>query len=276
MKHIVITGASGGLGRALALAYAAPGTLLHLTGRCRKTLLALSLECRSKGAATRVRVLDLGHSQDIGTWIQEVCSRQPVDLFIAGAGVSSSLGPEEQPENIEDSRRVLQVNFLAAMEAVLPLARRMRDRRAGQIALISSLGGWCGMPFSPSYSASKAAMLVYGRALRSWLRPYGVMVSVISPGFVETPMSRRYQGAKPFMISPEKAALKIKKGLAANKAEIAFPMILALGIKALDFIPARLGDEILRRFFRFHVIPDQDSPLGGHGPDSGPGLRAGK
>lgn len=260
MKRILITGATGGLGQALALAYAAADTLLILSGRDNKKLDSICAKCRQKGAMTLSSVLDLQSQNQIFKWASDIDVQNPIDLVIVNAGISSSVGEQGQGENIQDVRRVFAVNSMAVFETVLPLAERMKQRGGGQIAIISSLGGIRGMPCSPSYSASKAAVRVFGQSLRSWLKPYGIKVNVVTPGFVTTPMSKRYQGSKPFMISPEKAAQIIKKGLARNKSEIAFPKILALGVKALDFLPFCIVDEILRRFFQFHVIPDKDSP----------------
>ena len=256
MRHILITGATGGLGQALALAYAEPQTLLTLTGRNQEMLEQLRHKCEEKGTRLQTQVLDLQDGAEIGRWVRQMDLQYPVDLVLANAGVSSSVGMQDEAEDILDMRRSFSINTLAAVETVLPLAERMRCRRNGQIALVSSLAGWRGMPSSPAYSASKAAVRTYGQALRAWLAPYQVKVSVISPGFVDTPMSRRYQGAKPFLISAEKAARIIKTGLQKNKPEITFPLILGLGIKMLDLLPARTGDFILRRFFRFYVHPE--------------------
>lgn len=261
MKHILITGATGGLGQALALAYAAPGILLSLTGRREDTLQALARQCEQKGAQVRLYALDLREIQEINQYFRNIDSHHPVDIVIANAGVSSSIGSQGQNEALQDARRVCTVNFLAVLECLHPLAENMRQRGKGQIGVVASLGGWQGLPYSPAYSASKAAVRVYAQALRAWLRPYGVWVSVISPGFVRSAMSSRYQGNKPFMLSAPQAAERIKKGLERGKAEICFPWPLAWGMRLLDLLPAPVADSILRRFFRFHVLPDRDSPL---------------
>ncbi len=261
MKHIVITGATGGLGQALALAYAGPETILSLTGRREDILHSLSRQCRELGAETWIQPLDLRRPDDLRHWIQDVDERCPVNVVIANAGVSSSIGPQGQPEAIDDVRRVFAVNTMAVVETIHPLAESMRMRGAGRIALVSSLGGWYGMPCSPAYSASKAAARVYGQALRSWLRPSGITVTVISPGYVQSTMSRRYQGQKPFLISAPHAARRIQKGLEQGKPEISFPLPLVLGMSIMNLIPSRVADGLLRRFFAFHVLPDPDSPL---------------
>jgi len=260
LSHVLITGATGGIGQALALEFSAPGVRLSLCGRDAGRLAHVAERCRALGAEVHAQALDVRDGQALRQWMQEVDDACPVDAVIANAGVSSSLGPGNTAEPIEDVRRLFAVNTLGAVETLSALAERMRTRRAGRLAVVSSLGGWAGMPSSPAYSASKAAAKVYGEALRAWLAPYGVRVSVVSPGFVESPMSQRYQGAKPFTISATQAARHIRRGMEAGRAEIAFPLLLAVGLKLLALLPPRLGDAILRRGFAFHVLPDAESP----------------
>ncbi|AGW15274.1 SDR family NAD(P)-dependent oxidoreductase [Megalodesulfovibrio gigas] len=259
-RHVLITGATGGIGQALALEFAAPGVRLALCGRDAARLAHLAERCRALGSTVEARTLDVRDGPALRQWIQAVDDACPVEMVIANAGVSSSLGPDDTAEPIEDVRRLFAVNTLAAVETLSALAERMRQRRAGRLVVISSLGGWAGMPSSPAYSASKAAAKVYGDALRAWLQPYGVRVSVVSPGFVDSPMSRRYQGSKPFTISAAQAALRIRRGAERGQAEIAFPLLLAVGLKLLALLPPRLVDLILRHGFAFHVLPDAESP----------------
>jgi short-subunit dehydrogenase len=122
----------------------------------------------------------------------------------------------------------------------------MRARRQGQIALFSSLAGWRGLPTTPSYSASKAAMKAYGESIRDWLAPEGVKVSVIMPGYVVSKMCNEMPGPKPFLWSPEKAARFIRRGLAVDRPRISFPFPLNLGCWALGIIPQRMSSMILR------------------------------
>jgi short-subunit dehydrogenase len=124
----------------------------------------------------------------------------------------------------------------------------MRRRRTGQIALVSSLAAYVGMPVTPVYCASKAALKAYGEALRGWLAPQGVAVNVVLPGFVRTAMSDRFTAAKPWMMSPEEAALRIRRGLERNHARIAFPRPLAWGMWALSVLPMGMSQRILRSF----------------------------
>ena len=132
---------------------------------------------------------------------------------------------------------------LATVDAVLPA---MRARGRGQIALISSLAAYYGLPVTPSYCASKAAIKTYGEALRGWLAREGVRVSVVMPGYVESKMCREMPGPKPFLWSPERAARCIRRGLARNQARISFPFPLNFGTWWLSVLPPTVSQRILR------------------------------
>ena len=131
---------------------------------------------------------------------------------------------------------------MAIVHAVLPA---MRQRGSGQIALISSLAGYFGLPVTPSYCASKAGLKAYGEALRGWLGPEGVRVNVIMPGYVASPMCEAMPGPKPFVWLPERAARAIRRGLEKDKARISFPFPLNLGTWFLAALPAALSLRIV-------------------------------
>ena len=152
---------------------------------------------------------------------------RPVDLLIANAGVSL----DKDKSHFTDfsvARRTLDVNVGGVLNTVEPLAVRMIRRRRGQIGIVSSLAGFVGLPYSASYNASKAAVRVWGESVRYVLKKHGVGVSVICPGFVESGITADAPFPMPFLMSAERAARIIRRGLARNKARIAFP----LGTKA--------------------------------------------
>jgi short-subunit dehydrogenase len=124
----------------------------------------------------------------------------------------------------------------------------MQRRKSGQIGIVSSLAAYRGMPITPSYCASKAAVKSYGEALRGWLVNDNIKVSVICPGFVESELSAKFHGDKPMMISTEKAAHIIIKGLNKNKANISFPFPLNLGMWFLAVLPAPISDWLMNTF----------------------------
>jgi short-subunit dehydrogenase len=141
----------------------------------------------------------------------------------------------------------MAINALAAMATVAGLLPSMRRRGRGQIALISSLSAWYGLGLTPAYCASKAALKAYGEALGGWLAPHGIGVTVVLPGFVRSAMSDRFPGPRPFLITPDRAARCIRRGLERGRSRIAFPWPLALGMWCLAVLPSGLSRWILGR-----------------------------
>jgi short-subunit dehydrogenase len=180
------------------------------------------------------------------TWLDALMQRCPVDLAIINAAVTSNIGLDGAGEDWNDVEAVIDVNIRAALATVEALLPGMRRRRRGQIALISSLSAYFGLPLTPSYCASKAALKAYGEALRGWLAAEGIAVNVVLPGFVETAMSQRFPGPKSFIVTPERAAQIIKRGLAHNQARISFPFPLNLGLWCLAVLPSAFSLAILK------------------------------
>ena len=164
-----------------------------------------------------------------------------------------NLGADNQGELTDDIERLVDVNVKATFIMSNLVAKSMRDRGRGKIALISSLGGFFGLPITPSYSASKAAIKSYGEALRGWLAPAGVGVSVIMPGYIYSDMCENMPGPKPFLIAPDRAAEIIYKGIADNKARVSFPFPLSFGTWFLGVLPPSISLWILKRLNYSHV-----------------------
>ncbi|WP_322013577.1 SDR family NAD(P)-dependent oxidoreductase [Paraburkholderia sp. J12] len=246
-RHIAITGASAGLGRALALAYARPGVVLALSGRDSARLESSAADCRSRGATVVTATIDVRDAAAMQHWLDSFDATYPIDLLIANAGAASTLAHATDWEPRERTASIVDTNFYGAMHAVLPVIDRMRARRRGQIALISSIAALRGMAISPAYCASKAALKAWGDSVRPVLARDGIRLSVVLPGFVKTAMSDVFPGEKRGLWSADKAALHIQRGLAARRAEIAFPGLLALGMRLLPLLPAAFADAILGR-----------------------------
>ncbi|KAA0911386.1 SDR family oxidoreductase [Pusillimonas sp. ANT_WB101] len=244
---VLITGATGGIGGALAETYAAPGVTLILQGRRQDRLRELAAICTHKGSQVITKVLDIRDTDALIAWLGDVSASTPPDLVIVNAGVNIDTGPERRGETWEDIQRLLDVNVKAALATVQGVLPSMRARNAGQIALLSSLAAYRGLPITPSYSASKAAISAYGEAMRTWLEPDGVKVNVILPGYVKSDMCDGMAGPKPFLWPPQKAARVIKAGLARNKARISFPFPLNFGCWLLGVIPSAFSGWILNR-----------------------------
>lgn len=245
-RQILITGATGAIGSALAMAYAAPACLLTLQGRDRSKLAEVARRCEARGARVQVRAVDLAAPTELQAWLNELAVQPAPDLAVLNAGVTSHIGAQGEGETWESVARVLDVNLKAAIAVTEALLPAMRARGSGQLALISSLSAYFGLPVTPTYCASKAALKAYGEALRGWLGPEGIAVSVVMPGFVESAMSDQFPAPKPFMVSPQRAAGLIRRGLARDRARIAFPWLLRAGMWWLAVLPPGLSIGLLR------------------------------
>ncbi len=242
---IVITGASSGLGRALALHYAGAGKRLFLTGRHAARLAATATACREMGAEVHEKSMDITDAATVAAWLQKADSIAPVDCIIANAGISAGSG--EDGETFVQAQQIFLSNINGVLHTVMPLLPAMAARNGGQLVIIGSLAGVRGLPSCPAYSASKAAVMTYGDALRGWLRAYGVGVSVVCPGYIRTPMTAANPFPMPLLMDAEKAAMIIAKGIAERKGRIAFPRRLYWPLKFLAFLPAAWTDALFSR-----------------------------
>jgi short-subunit dehydrogenase len=258
-RHVVVTGASSGIGRALALAYAAPGVMLGLLGRDAERLEASAQACRARGAQVCTGSIDVRDAEAIKAWLDAFDADHPIDLLIANAGASSTLAHAGEWEDLARTTHIVDTNFYGALHVALPVIERMRARGQGQIALVASLIALRGMSIAPAYSASKAGLKAWGDAVRPLLQRRGIAVSVVLPGFVKTAMSDSYPADKPSMWSAEQAADYIRRKVAERRAEIAFPFLLQLGARLQALLPAAWADRL-----SFHL---PDGPSSGGDPE---------
>lgn len=243
-RSILITGASSGIGAALAGCYAAPGITLSLCGRDAGRLDQVVAACQAAGAAADGRVLEITDSDAVRGWIERRDADAALDLVIANAGVSG--GAKDGGESETQARRIFATNIDGVMNTVLPALPLMQRRGRGQIALMSSIAGFRGLPGAPAYSASKAAVRSWGEALRGALARDGIEVSVICPGFVESRMTAANAYPMPFLMTADKAAGIIRRGLARNRGRIAFPLPMYFMAWLLGAMPAGLSDRLMR------------------------------
>ena len=246
-RSVLVTGASSGIGRALALAYAAPGTRLALLGRDAARLEAVAAAARSKGAAVETGTVDVRDRQAMAQWIAAADARQPFDLAVANAGITTGLGPGDLAEQPEAVRAIIATNLVGVLNTAEPLVAPMAARGRGHLAFVGSLAGLRGLPYSPAYCVTKAGVHAYAESLRGRLERRGVLVSLIVAGFVKTPLNDSISAIKPGEITDAQAAALIKRRLAKGHATIAFPWLLYALTRMGRLLPARVYDRIMAR-----------------------------
>ena len=239
-RHVLITGASSGIGAALAEAYASPDVRLTLGGRNRERLDAVAERCRERGAEVETGVIDVDAHEAMQAWVEAADRARPLGLVIANAGISAGTG--SGAESDAQARDIFATNLAGALNTLQPAAAAMQARGRGQLAVMSSLAAFRGFPGAPAYCGSKAAVRVWAEAMRPHLASQGVGISVICPGFVRSRMTAVNDFPMPFLVDAEKAARIIRRGLARDTARISFPWPLAAAVWLLAALPPAWTD----------------------------------
>ncbi len=246
-RCILITGASSGIGEALAYFYASPSVFLAISGRDHSRLDAVAQVCRDKGAEVSAKVVDVCDQELMADWISHIDQAHPLDLVIANAGISGDSGSLSKDLNEDLTRDIFAVNFTGLLNTIFPALTPMRKRQRGQLALVSSIAGFRGFPSAPAYSTSKVMVKAYGEALRGVLEKEHIGVSVICPGFVESRITAKNKFPMPLLMKAPRAARIIAKGLAKNKLLIAFPWVFVVSIWGLNLLPPSWTNKLLSR-----------------------------
>ncbi|NHO57160.1 SDR family NAD(P)-dependent oxidoreductase [Acetobacter lambici] len=247
MRSVLITGATGGIGAELAHHYATPGRTLILWGRNTLRLTQIATECCARGAVVHTRQIDLCDGAAALTAFEEDDAAHNMDCVVLGAGLSDIQSLEDRTE---DPRKVLQlglVNYATPVTLATAAARSMVERGHGHIALIGSVAGFYEMPFSASYCSSKSGLAFFAKSAAPAWRQYGVKLTLIVPGFVDTPMSQRLEGPRPFLVSAKKAARVIARAIAQGRREYVFPWPFRVLRVVERLLPQRLREHILLR-----------------------------
>jgi short-subunit dehydrogenase len=244
-RSILITGASSGIGRELAYSYAAPGIHLALTGRNKDRLAESVAHCRALGAAVTEAALDVRMHEQLAAWIRSIDRHHPIDLAIACAGITAGCNFGRLREDPEAARAVIASNLVGAINTVDPVVERMCMRGHGHVAMVGSIGALRGLPYCPAYSASKAGVHAYAEGLRSVVAAQGIRITIIAPGFVETPLNRDIVCPKPLLMSAARAVRVIRRGLDRGAPMIIFPRLLYWGALLSRLLPRKWVDRIL-------------------------------
>lgn len=243
-QRIFLTGASSGIGRALARAYAAPGVHLGLVARRQEELEATAAACRTHGARIWLRSADVTDAAAMNAAAADFLAwAGGVDLVIANAGG----GEKETLIDADLLDRTLRLNVTGVARTFAPFLPALQP--GAQLAAVASLAGYRGLPYSASYSAAKAALITYAEALRVGLRARGIRVATICPGYVRTPLTAG-NPYMPWVLEADKAARVIRRGLAQGRSRIAFPWQLALLVRTLRLLPDAAFDRAVGMFVR--------------------------
>lgn len=220
MKAIFITGASSGIGEALALRFAAPGRRLGLLARRQTELDRVAAQCRARGAEVVTFPADVRDATAVHAAARQFLRVGTVDVVIANAGVSRR--DNESRDETELSRQIMETNVLGVINTLAPFIDRMEHAGAGSLVAISSVAGVRGLPNAGAYSASKAAINTWMESLRIRLRGR-VHVMTVCPGFVATPMTAANRFRMPWLLTADDAAARIERGIRRKQAVLIFP-----------------------------------------------------
>ncbi|MEM8758910.1 MAG: SDR family NAD(P)-dependent oxidoreductase [Pseudomonadota bacterium] len=267
-RSVVLTGASGGIGRALARELASDTVTMVLLGRHEQRLEEAADGARRAGANVTTALVDVTDRAAMETLLAEADAQSPIDLVIANAGRSlgtppstvSAKSPESGLAPLERAGALAEltaVNLVGAANTVEPLLGPLAARRRGRIVFMGSLAGQRALPDMPAYSASKAGLRAWATALRGALAPVGIGVTHISAGFVTSPMSHRHLGRRPFEISAAEAAPRIRRGIERGVPLIAFPWPLVALAWCGARLPPTLSDLAIQPFAA-RIVPEDE------------------
>ncbi len=238
-----VTGASSGLGEEIAVALARQGRPVALSARRTEELERVQERIRGEGGLGAVVPCDVGDRSEVaraGAEVEETLG--PVELLVANAGISRDTPIQELDAGaVEEVFRVNVMGMVYAVEAVLP---GMLRRKNGHLVGISSVAGFRGLPRRPAYSASKAAMTAFLEGVRVDLQGTGVDVTVVSPGWVRTPLTERNRHPMPFLMEVDEAVRIILRGVEGRRRHVAFPWPLVAAVRLLRILPAGIYDRI--------------------------------
>lgn len=246
-KTILITGASSGIGAALARAQARAGMTLLLWGRDAARLDDVAAECRARGAEVLTESFDLRDVPGFMAKLSAADNATPIDLAIFNAGLGGTAPQDAAAEIPETARAIAEVNFVTPIVGANLIAEAMARRGGGQIVLVGSISESYPLPMAPTYASTKAGLRMFAEALRLRLKKHRVSVTLVSPGFIDTPMSRGVTEPKPFLMDVDKAAAIVSRRVAQGAATIVVPWQFRVIRTVTDCLPRALVRWVLSR-----------------------------
>jgi len=250
-----ITGASGGIGRAVALALAAEGWTVHATARSAGKLAELATEADALLGRIAPAPGDVTDAEAMKGAVARITSTGPLALAILNAGIYEPM--RAQSFLAAKARRTFDVNLTGVANGLEPVLEHMIARKAGHVALVASLAGYRGLPNAAAYSASKAGLIAMAEALAMDLVDLGVRISVINPGFVETEATSVNDFEMPMLMQPDEAAARIVEGLGRPGFEIRFPWRFAAVLRLIGLLPNRAYVRVVRKALGWDSMADR-------------------
>ena len=246
-KVVLLTGASSGIGEALALAIAERGAVVGLLARREELLIELAGKCENVGGKARHFAVDVTNAQAVADAAETLRNEfGKVDILIANAGVGGN-NSETRNFNAAAVAEVININLLGAVNAVAAVLPQMLENESGQLVAISSLAGFRGLPKSAAYSASKAGMTAFFESVRLDVQTKGVDVTIIQPGFIKTPLTSGRANKMPFLMELEDSIPHFLTAVETRTKFAAFPWQLATFVRLARIFPAWLYDGIAAR-----------------------------
>jgi short-subunit dehydrogenase len=236
---IVITGTTSGIGEALALHYARPGTTLGLIGRRQDRLNTVASRCQAQGARVHAAPLDVQEAPAMEAYAQQfVAQAGGVDVVIANAGVG-------EPDQLTSGKaaplaRMFAVNVIGLLNTFLPFVPRMIEQQHGQLVAIASVAGFRAIPGSTTYAATKMAVRALMEGYGWELQRYGITTTTVNPGFVVSEMTANNQFHMPFLLPTDAAARRIARAIARQRRVYTFPWPMAMLARLLPLLPGAL------------------------------------
>ena len=246
-KSIWITGASSGIGKALALKFAKEGWKVAISAR-RENLLNEISQSNENIMSFPLDVTDSEKCKNVFENIKNKIGEIDISVFCTGIHDPKS----EKSLNLEKVKKIMEVNFFGTVHSINSVYDYYKNRKSGHISIVSSVAGYRGLPAAGAYCASKSALSSFAESLYFDLKRFNVRVSLVSPGFIKTPMTDKNDFKMPFLKSPEFAADKIYEGLVKkNNFEIHFPKELTLTLKFFKLLPSKLYFNLVKKGTKF-------------------------